>query len=55
MNISKGILNEKLGHIKPTPSKNEKSHHTWWIPENTTPDQFFELIDTIKKENPTKT
>ncbi|MFM6040223.1 MAG: hypothetical protein ACKPBB_21005 [Sphaerospermopsis kisseleviana] len=52
--IARGVLNEKLGQIQPTPSKNEKSHHTWWIPENTAPDQFFELID-INKEDSTNT
>ncbi|MFM7371364.1 MAG: hypothetical protein ACKO2Z_26940, partial [Sphaerospermopsis kisseleviana] len=30
--IARGVLNEKLGQIQPTPSRNEKSHHTWWIP-----------------------
>ncbi len=52
--IARGVLNEKLGQIKPTPSKNEKSHHTWWIPENSEPEHFFELID-INKEDSSKT
>jgi len=54
MKIAKGILSDGLGRIKHTPSKNEKSHYTWWIPENTEPCKVFELIDT-NKEDSTKT
>lgn len=52
--IAKGILNYQLGRIKHTPSRNEKSHHTWWIPEDSEPWKVFELIDTNKKDS-TKT
>lgn len=50
MKIAKGFLNNSLGRIKPTPSKNEESHHTWWIPDDAKPCKVFELID----ENPKK-
>lgn len=50
MKIAKGILSDGLGRIKHTPSKNEKSHHTWWIPENTELCKVFELIDTNKED-----
>lgn len=51
MKIAKGILSEGLGRIKHTPSKNEISHHTWWIPENTEPYKVFKLIDTNKEDS----
>lgn len=51
MKIAKGSLSEELGRIQHTPSKNEKSHHTWWIPENTEPCKVFELIDTNKEDS----
>jgi hypothetical protein len=54
MKIAKGSLNEELGRIQHTPSKNEKSHHTWWIPENTEPYKVFEIID-VKQEDSNKT
>ncbi|MEA5596282.1 hypothetical protein [Rivularia sp. UHCC 0363] len=54
MKIAKGSLSEELGRIQHTPSKNEKSHHTWWIPENTEPYKVFELID-LKQEDSNKT
>ncbi len=46
--IAKGFLKGEMGKIKHTPSKNEKSHHTWWIPEKTEPWKAFEILDTNK-------
>lgn len=54
MKIAKGILSGELGKIKHTPSRHEKSHHTWWIPEDSEPWNVFELID-VKKEDSTQT
>jgi hypothetical protein len=54
MKIAKGTLNDELGKIKHTASKNEKSYYTWWIPEHTEPYKVFEVID-INKEDYTKT
>lgn len=48
MKIAKGILSGGLGRIKHTPSRHEKSHHTWWIPEDSEPWKDFELIDANK-------
>jgi hypothetical protein len=53
MKIAKGSLNEKLGRIQHTPSKNENSHHTWWIPENTEPHKVFEIIE-VKQDDSNK-
>jgi hypothetical protein len=53
MKIAKGSLSKELGRIQHTPSKNEKSHHTWWIPENTEPYNVFELID-LKQDDSNK-
>lgn len=54
MKIAKGVLSGRLGRIEHTPSRHEKSHHTWWIIENSEPWNVFELIDA-NKENSTKT
>ncbi|MEH2295074.1 hypothetical protein [Nostoc sp.] len=54
MKVTKGFLKDELGRIKHTPSKNEKSHHTWWITEESEPWNFFEII-VVKKEDSTKT
>ncbi|MEH2356492.1 hypothetical protein [Nostoc sp.] len=54
MKIAKGMLSGGLGRTKHTPSRHEKSHHTWWIPEDSEPSKVFELIDA-NKEDSTKT
>jgi hypothetical protein len=54
MKIAKGTLDSKLGKIKPTPSRNEKSHHTWWIPESIEPWKVFQIVD-LSKEDSSKT
>jgi hypothetical protein len=51
MKIAKGSVNSDLGRIKNTPSLNTgKSHHTWWIPENSEPWKNFKIID-LSNEN----
>lgn len=51
MKIAKGILSDGLGRIKHTPSRRGKSHHTWWVPENTEPYKVFKLTDTNKEDS----
>ncbi|QSJ17566.1 hypothetical protein JYQ62_01415 [Nostoc sp. UHCC 0702] len=51
MKIAKGFLKDEMGKIKHTPSRNEKSHHTWWIPEKSEPWKIFELFDANKKDS----
>lgn len=38
-----GMLHPGLGKILPTPSHNEKSHHTWWVPEGCAPCDVFSI------------
>lgn len=47
--VARGVLNGDLGKIKNTPSQQEKSHHTWWIPKGSEPWKLFEIIDIDKK------
>lgn len=53
MKIAKGIL-DGMGKIKSTPSSTSQLHHTWWIPKDSTPWKYFEIIET-KNEKPTVT
>ncbi|MFN6538311.1 MAG: hypothetical protein RM021_018450 [Nostoc sp. EkiNYC01] len=46
--IARGVLNSDLGKIQNTPSQNEKSHHTWWIPEASEPWKLFQMINLDK-------
>ncbi|QLE57081.1 hypothetical protein [Nostoc sp. TCL26-01] len=48
--IAQGKLSEDMGNLKHTPSKNEKSHHTWWITENSKPWEKFNVIDLSGQE-----
>lgn len=41
--IASGELNPLLGKMLHTPF-NEKSHHTWWIPEDEDPSALFSVI-----------
>lgn len=43
--IAEGKLKPTLGMIKHTPSRNYKSHHTWWIPTGKKPWLAFIVID----------
>lgn len=52
--IAKGSLSEDMGKLKHTPSKHEKSHHTWWIPETSKPWEVFKVID-LSGQDTTKT
>ncbi|MDF5716905.1 MAG: hypothetical protein PUP93_24315 [Rhizonema sp. NSF051] len=51
MKVAKGILSDGLGRIKHTASRHEKSHHTWWIPEDSEPWKFFEIIGVNKEDS----
>lgn len=44
--IAKGTLNHDLGMILKT-SGDDSSHHTWWIPLNSEPWGFFEVVTDI--------
>jgi hypothetical protein len=48
--IARGELNSNFGVIQNTPSQNEKSHHTWWIPEaeGIEPWKVFQIIELDK-------
>jgi len=50
MKIAKGILSGELGRIKHTPTRNENSHNTWWIPEDGEPWKVFEIINANEKD-----
>lgn len=39
-----GILTPDFGKILFTPSKDSKSHHTWWLPSNTQPWTVFQIV-----------
>lgn len=43
--IAKGELNPTLGVIQHTPSRQYKSHHTWWILVGTEPWLIFNVIN----------
>ncbi len=43
--IAEGELNSTLGVIKHTPSRNYKTHHTWWVDPNAKPWHVFKVID----------
>lgn len=41
--IAVGATYANTGAIKPTPSKSDASHHTWWLYEGVEPHTFFIL------------
>ncbi|RKU24562.1 hypothetical protein C6497_17215 [Candidatus Poribacteria bacterium] len=43
--IAKGELNSTLGVIQNTPSRQLKSHHTWWLPIGMEPWLVFKIIN----------
>ena len=43
--LALGNLNSQLGMIQNTPSKNAKSHHTWWFPFDSEPWTIFQVLD----------
>lgn len=42
--IAEGELNPTLGLIQHTPSREYKSHHSWWLPIGAEPWVVFEII-----------
>lgn len=42
--IAVGHLDASMGEMKHTPSRQNRSHHTWWIPANIDPTANFEAI-----------
>ena len=42
--IAKGITKSECGEIKYT-GKNHKSHITWWLYEDSTPEAYFQIIE----------
>ncbi|QUW23394.1 hypothetical protein JSQ81_07685 [Sporosarcina sp. Marseille-Q4063] len=43
-NIASGITYKDTGVVKPTPSKVQKSHHTWWLCKNAVPEKYFKIV-----------
>ena len=43
--VALGNLTPDLGLIQHTPSRARKSHHTWWLCENTSPWDVFQVIN----------
>jgi hypothetical protein len=41
--LAKAVLEPELGKIKNTPSGNDPTHHTWWIPEQAEPWKVFHI------------
>ena len=48
--LAKGILNPTLGKILHTPSRYEKSHHTWWVPVGAQPRNVFNVVPIPEDE-----
>ena len=42
--IAEGELSSTLGVIKHTPSRNYKTHHTWWVDPKAKPWHVFKVI-----------
>jgi hypothetical protein len=40
-NIGSGITFESTGVVKPTPTKPQKHHHTWWLFKGGEPESYF--------------
>jgi hypothetical protein len=45
MKVARGNLNEDMGRIKNTPSRNSNLHYTWWIPTNIEPWKMFYKVE----------
>lgn len=42
-NIASGITYKDTGVVKPTPSKAQKSHYTWWLCKDASPENYFQI------------
>jgi len=49
--VAKGITNNKRGSWKPTPSKNNPNHITWWVCKDVNPVDFFEIVDIFGEKD----
>jgi len=50
--LALGVLRADFGVVVPTPSREEHSHCTWWIPLEAEPWSSFEPVDFPEKEAP---
>lgn len=42
-NIGGGITYKQTGVVKPTPTKQQKNHHTWWLAKEAKPESYFTI------------
>lgn len=43
-NIAKGKIYKESGVVKPTPSKKQSNHFTWWLYKGVNPVKDFEIV-----------
>lgn len=41
--IASGLTHKNTGVVKPTPSKMQKSHYTWWLYKDAKPEKYFNI------------
>ncbi len=42
--VAAGELTSELGVTKPTPTRKESSHTTWWLPDGVDPSPQFTIV-----------